>query len=193
MRPQHEVLDALFRANVRHLLVGIAGANCWAHDGSLVVATSTHEILVEPEPRALRAAWTALRELGYTLRENAERIPDPFAPYYAESVAREGRSTTAYRMRDRTLVEVHTALHGHSFDEAWSARRTFRAGEIQLDVARLAHILDAAWARDRRFDRLLVATWSQGMHDLLEPDPEWTKFLLERRARLHAGFVGPPG
>lgn len=192
MRPQHELVDALRRVNVRHMLVGMAGANCWAFDGSQVVALNLHEFWIEPDPPALRAAWTVMRDLGYTLREDTERIADPCAPSYAESVVLEGRSTTGYRMRDRMLVEIQTALHGKTFEEAWSARRTFRAGEIPIDVARLAHILDAAWMRDRGDDHLLVATWSQGMHDLLEPDPRWTAFLAERRARKQAGLA-PPG
>jgi len=190
MRPQYEFIDALHRAEVRHLLVGAAGANYWAFDGSQVFSLPVHEFLVEPDPIALRAAWDALQQLGYTLREGTERIADPHAPGFAESVAHEGRSTTGYRMRDRMLVEIHTAFAGLTFEELWNARRTFRAGELALEVARLGHILDELWQRDRSGDHLIVSTWSQGMHDMLEPDPEMSVILAEHRARIRAGLVG---
>jgi hypothetical protein len=189
-RPQYELITALQRARVRHLLVGAAGANYWAQDGSQAFSLPSHEFLVEPDPRALRAAWTALQQLGYTLRERTERIADALALGFAESVVREGRDTTGYRMRDRMLVEIHTAFRGATFDELWAARRTFRAGELELDVARLGHILDELWTRNRHYDHLIVSTWSQGMHDLLEPNPEIAVILAEHRARIRAGLVG---
>lgn len=193
MRPQYEILDALHCARVRHLLVGAAGANCWAFDGSQVFSLPSHEILVEPDPRALRETWSALQRLGYNLREGTERIADPNAPGFAETFAREGRSSTGYRMSDRMLVEIHTAFIGPTFEESWAARRTFRAGELALEVARLGHILDELWTRNRHFDHLIVSTWSQGMHDLLEPDPEIAVILAEHRARIRAGLVGQDG
>jgi hypothetical protein len=183
MRPQHEVLRALGNNGVRHLLVGIAGANCWARDGSLVASHDAHEILVDPVPAQLETAWRTLRSSGFTLREETRRIPDPIPERLASDVVDRLASTNAYRMRDRTLVELHTRIPGFTFEELWREHRDFRAGEVELHVARLRHILASLHARDARFDGLLVATWSQGMHDLFVPDPAIARILAEHRRR----------
>ncbi len=190
MRPQHELLRALGAARVRHLLVGIAGANCWALDGSLVASHNAHEIALEPTCENLTAAWLTLRELDFTLREGTTRIPDPIPDDYAAEVVAGLRSTSAYRMRDRTLVDLHTAIPGFTFDELYREHRVFRAGDVELHVARLRHILSSMHQRDRGFDHLAVATWSQGMHDLFVPNPAIALILAEHRRRH--GIVREP-
>lgn len=190
MRPQHELLRALGSAHVRHVLVGIAGANCWALDGSLVASHDAHEIVVEPTAESLTAAWLALRGLGFTLREGTARIPDPIPAGFASEVVAGLRSTSAYRMRDRTLVELHARIPGFTFDELWREHRTFRAGDVELHVARLRHILASMHQRAAGFDHLAVATWSQGMHDLFVPDPAIARILAEHRRRH--GIVREP-
>lgn len=190
MRPQHEVLRAFGLANVRHVLVGIAGANCWARDGSLVASHGPHEIVLEPDPVSLSAAWLALRILGYTLREGTSRLLDPVPDDFARDVVRDRRSTSAYRMRDRTLFDLHTKIPGFTFEELWREHRVFRAGEVELHVARLRHILASMHQRQQGFDELAVATWSQGMHDHYVTNPEMTAVLAEHRRRH--GIVRAP-
>jgi hypothetical protein len=190
MRPQYEVLHALEHAGVRHVLVGIAGANCWARDGSLVASHGAHEIVLDPNPESLTAAWLALRTLGYTLREGTKRIPDPLPDGFARGVAEELRSTSAYRMSDRTLFDLHTAIPRFTFEELWREHRVFRAGEVDLHVARLRHILSSMHQRQARFDALAVATWSQGMHDHYVTNPDMTAVLAEHRRRH--GIVRAP-
>jgi hypothetical protein len=190
MRPQHEILRALGLARVRHVLVGIAGANCWALDGSLVASHNAHEIAVEPAAESLTAAWLTLRSLDFTLREGTTRIPDPIPDGFAAEVATGLRTTTAYRLRDRTLVELHTSIPGFTFDDLWRERRVFRAGAVEIHVARLRHILASMHQRNARFDHLAVATWSQGMHDLFVPDPAMARILAEHRRRH--GIVREP-
>ena len=190
MRPQHEVLRALGSAGIRHLLVGIAGANCWARDGSLVASHAVHEFAVDPTPEASRSAWLALRALGFTLREGTTRIPDPIPASFADEVANERRSTTAYRMRDRTLVALHPAIPGFAFDDLWRERRTFRVGDTEVQVARLRHILASMHERNIDCDHHAVATWSQGMHDHYVTNPEMTAVLAEHRRR-HGIVRGP--
>jgi hypothetical protein len=188
-RPQHELVRAFGSAGVRHVLAGIAGANCWAYDGSLVATHRAHELVIEPTEANVEIAWRTLRELGYTLREDAERIADPIPAGRARAVVERLATTNAYRFRDRTLVELHTAIPGFTFDDLWREHRTFRAGDVELFVARLRHILASMHARDARFDRLVVATWSQGLHDWYVPDPAIAIVLAEHRRRH--GIVGP--
>lgn len=182
---------------MRHVLVGIAGANCWALDGSLVASHDAHEITIEPRAESLTAAWLTLRGLGFTLRDGTARIPDPIPDAFADEVTAGSRSTTAYRMRDRTLVELHLSIPCFTFEELWREHRAFRAGDVELHVARLRHILASMHQRDRGFDHLAVATWSQGMHDLFVPDPAIALILAEHRRRhgiVRAGDpLGPEG
>lgn len=187
MRPQYEIVHALEQAKVRHLIVGIAGANLWARNGSLVATHDAHEIVVEPI--SLGDAWLALRRLGFTLREGTTRMPDPIPEELAADIAAGVRTTTAYRFRDRTLVELHVAIPGFTFEALWRERRTFRAGDVELHVARLRHILESMHRRDARFDGLAVSTWSQGMHDLYVPNPVMMRILAEHRRRH--GIVRP--
>ncbi len=190
MRSQPELLRAFGAAEIRYVLVGIAGANCWARDGSLVASHATHEIVVEPVADTLTKALCILREQGYTLREDFTRLPDPLPEDFARDVAASLRSTSAYRLRDQTLVRIHTTIPGFTFEDLWREHRTFRVGDLQLQVARLRHILASMNERNTGTDRLAVARWSQGMHDLFVPNPEMTRILAEHRAR-HGIVRGP--
>lgn len=190
MRPQPELLRAFGAAQIRYVLAGVAGANCWARDGSLVAAHHTHEIVVEPVADTLTKVWCILRGLGYTLREGFARLPDPLPGDLARDVAASLRSTSAYRLRDQTLVQIHTTIPGFTFEDLWREHRTFRAGDVELHVARLRHILASMHERNVGGDKLAVARWSQGMHDLFVPDPVMTRILAEHRARH--GIVRAP-
>jgi hypothetical protein len=189
MTSLHAVLNSLGIAGIRHVLVGVTGANHWARDGSLVATHDAYELVIDPRPRALTTAWHTLRSSGFTLREGTTRILDPIPDDFAAHIAAEWRTTTAYRLRDRMLVELHTAIPGFTFEDLWREHRTFRAGDLAIHVERLHHVLESMVRRGARWDPLAVATWSQGLHDHFAPDPAMAGILAEHRAR-HGIEVG---
>ena len=168
MEPFHEIIDAFHAHAVRHMLIGVAGANCWARDGGEVASGTPREILVSPEPETLHRSWSALRELGFTLREVFTRLPDPCPLDLAREFIHRRATANAYRLRDRFLVELRTHTHGRSFEELWTDRRIFHAGHIELNVPRLRHLLEELMARNVGVDHLAVVTWAQGLHDARE-------------------------
>jgi hypothetical protein len=189
MTSLHAVLESLGSAGVRHVLVGVTGANHWARDGSLVATYGWHELVIDPCRRALATAWHTLQSSGFTLRAGTTRILDPVPDEFAAHIAAELRTTTAYRQRDRMLLDLHTAIPGFTFEELWLEHRAFQAGDITIHVARLRHILESLAERGARWDPLAVATWSQGLHDHFVPDPGMAGILAEHRAR-HGIEVG---
>jgi hypothetical protein len=61
-------------------------------------------------------------------------------------------------------------MAGFDFATVWKSRRTFRVGDLEIPVARLAHIVESKRRAGRDKDRLFFAAHAEAIRDLVESE-----------------------
>ena len=157
---------ALQERSVRFVVIGVAGANYYAHAGSAVFTTEDRGLFLPPDRDNLVRCWTACEGLGLELWSGAEPLDLPRDRWLAERVIAR---RAAVKATDRSELEVDLTLvmAGFDFEAVWNERRTFVVDAVDIPVARLLHIVTSKQAVGRDKDRLFLATHREALEELL--------------------------
>ena len=169
MDPFVALLQGLQRRAVRYAMIGVWGANYYAHSGAVVFTTSDRDLFLPLDPENLRRAWEACEEAGLELRCGREPLDMPRDLWLAERIIRNRALTTALGP-DALQVDLTLVMAAHEFEAVWNERRTFRDGDTEIHVARLRHIVESKAAADRPKDRLFLATHLENLSELMRGD-----------------------
>ena len=163
------LVRAFHQAPVRFLVIGVWGANYYAHSGAMLFTTQDRDLFMPPEAGNLNTAWAVCESQGFSLWSAGAPLDSPHDEELAKRVI-EHRATT--RASDGSGLDVDRSLvmEGFEFDAVWAERRIFVVDEIEIPVARLAHIVASKTAVGREKDRLFLATHAQALEDLLPKD-----------------------
>lgn len=159
---------ALAERDVRYVLIGVWGANFHAHSGGVVFSTQDWDLFLPPDARNLVEAWNACAACGLDLRSGRQSLDQPRDLWLAERVV-ERRALTQAAGED-LQVDLTLVMAGFEFDEVWNARTTFVVEGVDVQVARLRHIVDSKAAVGRDKDRLFLATHEENLRQLLGPE-----------------------
>jgi len=154
---------------IRYVLIGVAGANYYARSGAEVFATKDRDLFFPADAPNLLKAWTASRELGYELRSGEELVGEPLDHWLAERVV-SGRANTTAIHSAGVIIDFTLEMKGFDFETVWEQRKTFRIDDVEVPVARLAHIVESKAKTDRLKDRLFLATWEEALRKLLKDE-----------------------
>ncbi|MDX1514689.1 MAG: hypothetical protein R3174_13205 [Gammaproteobacteria bacterium] len=171
MDPFAALLDDFRQAGVRFLVIGVWGANYYAHGSSLLFSTQDRDLFLPLDAGNLLAAWNTCAAKGFTLWAGSEPLDVPRNAALAESVIAR-RVTTRASDEHGLDVDLSLVMSGFDFETAWSARRVFRVDEVDIPVARLRHIVESKAACGREKDRLFLATHAEALAALLPDDSE---------------------
>ena len=156
---------ALHERSVRFVLIGVGGANYYAHAGSAVFTTKDRDLFVPLEPKNLVACWHACEASGLELWSEREPLDRPRDLWLAERVV-ERRALTSAAGQD-LQVDLTLVMQGYDFDAVWTECRTFKVEGVDIPVARLLHIVTSKHAAGRDKDRLFLATHREALEALL--------------------------
>jgi hypothetical protein len=134
------------------VLIGVAGANYYAHAGSAVFTTEDRDLFLQPDPNNLVRCWAACEANGLELWSEREPLDMP-----------RDRSADSAELH----VELTLVMAGFDFETVWSERRLFVVDDVEIPVARLLHIVTSKHAAGREKGRLFLAAHREVLEELL--------------------------
>lgn len=166
MDPLAPLARALQEQSVRFVLIGVAGANYYAHGGATVFTTKDLDLFMPPDPDNLVRCWTASEMIGLDLWSGDEPLDRPRDRWLAERVISR-RASVKVTDRAELVVDLTLAMAGFDFETVWRARRMFVADGVEIPTARLLHIVQSKHSAGRDKDRLFLATHREALEELL--------------------------
>lgn len=171
MEPFLGLVSALHQHHVRFVLIGVAGVNYYASRGSLLFTTEDHDLFLPLDASNALAAWQAAESRGLELWVGQEPLDAPRDEILAKAVV-DRRALVTATDKGGLNVDFGLVMAGFDFDTVWHGRRRFVAEGIDLPVARLSHIVTSKATAGRQKDRLFLATYADGLAQLLKDDKE---------------------
>ena len=166
MDPLAPLARALQDQSVRFVLIGVAGANYYAHGGTTVFTTKDLDLFIPPDPDNLVRCWTASEIIGLHLWSGDEPLDRPRDRWLAERVI---SSRAAVKLTDdaELVVDLTLVMAGFDFETVWRERRMFVADGMEIPTARLLHIVQSKHSAGPDKDRLFLATHREALEELL--------------------------
>jgi hypothetical protein len=164
--PLASLARALHEQSVRFVLIGVAGANFYAHGAPVVFLTQDRDLFLPPDPDNLARCWTACESVGLELWSDDEPLDTPRDRWLAEQVVAR-RALTRATDRGELQVDLTLVMKSFEFETVWTERRTFMLDGVEIPVARLLHIVQSKHAVGRDKDRLFLATHRDELKELL--------------------------
>jgi predicted nucleotidyltransferase len=166
VEPFLSLVQALQNRKVRFVLIGVAGANYYAHAATVVFTTQDRDLFLPPDPGNLEAAVQVCSNLGLSLWSGDEPLDTPRDRWLAERIVERRALVRASDGRGLD-VDLTLVMAGFEFETVWAERRIFIAQGVEVPVARLAHIVESKAATGREKDRLFLATHADALRQLL--------------------------
>jgi hypothetical protein len=164
--PFVELLRALKATEARFLVIGVWGANYYAHAGSVVFETRDRDLFLPPDPANLVKAWDACVAARFSLWAGEEPLDQPRDLWLAERVV-ERRALVRAIDQGGLEVDLSLVMAGFEFETIWKERRLFQVEGVEVPVARLSQIVASKAAAGRQKDRLFLATHEEALRQLL--------------------------
>jgi len=161
---------ALNEAQVRYVVIGVAGANYWARSGQTVFATQDLDVFLPPDAANTLAAWRAAEACGLDLScgdEPRDRRRDLFL---AERIV-ERRALVRATDGECLDVDFTLVMAGFEFEPVFLSRRSFHVQGTAIPVARLRHIVASKAATGREKDKLFLASHAEALRSLIDEEP----------------------
>ena len=160
------VVQALQERDVRFVLIGVWGANLFAHSAGAIFSTQDRDIFLPPNADNLLRAWQVCDACGLSLWCGNEPLDVPHDRFVADAIVLRRALVRATDDRD-LQIDLTLSMAGFEFEPVWSERRTFIVGHTEIPVARLSHIVRSKAAAGREKDRLFLATHADVLKQLL--------------------------
>ena len=169
MEAFNRLIRAFNEAQVRAVLIGVAGANYYAPSESAAVHTEDRDLFLPPDPANLLAAWKACESLGLELTCSGETLDIPRDLWLAERMVAVRALT---RVSDGAFLKVDLTLvmAGFEFATVWRERRPLFDDDVAIPVARLMHIVTSKSLAARPKDHLFIATHAAELSEMMARD-----------------------
>lgn len=158
--PAALAFDALRRARVEFVIVGMSGINAFASDPGDAFVTRDIDCLLRRDLDNLGRALVALRAAGFSFKANAEPFLDVEDETILANVVRQGATIQATHANAMPL-DLMLSMAGFSYAEMASDAVAFEIGGIEIRVGRLQKLLHAkelaGRPKDLEFLRLFAA------------------------------------
>lgn len=166
MDPFIRLIRELQGRDIRFVVIGVWGANYWAHSGSVAFETIDRDLFLPLDPTNLVRAWEAATAAGLSLWVRDEPLDSPRDLWLAERIVAR-RALVRGTDHKELHVDFTLVMAGFDFETVWNERRIFEAEGAEVPVARLEYIVQSKVAADRPKDRLFLATHEEALNQLL--------------------------
>lgn len=150
---------------MRFVVIGVSGANHYAHSAGLVFTTQDRVLFLPSDPRNELRAWEACRSFGLDLWCGDEPLGEPLDLFLAAQVVSR-RALVRAEGQDLN-IDLSLVMAGFEFEKVWWRRRLFRVERVSVPVARLSDIVNSKAAAGRPKDRLFLATHEDALRQLM--------------------------
>lgn len=165
MDPYAAALSRLLQADIRFVIIGVAGANYYAAPGQTLFSTRDRDLFLPAEPENLLRCWQLLEEEGWELWAGNEPLDRPRDLWLAEQVVARKAAVKATRPEGLEL-DLTLVMAGFDFEEVWQSRRDFQNQEAEFPVASLLHIVESKRQAGRPKDLLFLSTHQDVLEEL---------------------------
>lgn len=180
MDPLARYARALNDDGVRYVVIGAWGAGYYTRGA--VFLTEDQDLFLPPDPGNLLAAWRAAERLGLELMGEDEPLDMPRDEDLARAVVQR-RALTHVCDGDKLSVDLSLVMTGFDFDTVYGECRRFRTGDVEVPVARLAHIVESKAKTGRDKDRLFLTVHADALLAASWHTTRWTDATQPRRRR----------
>ena len=163
------LVRTLTEHGVRFVMIGVGAANLYARTGAEVFSTKDRDLFLPLDARNLLQAWQLSVEAGCDLWTDDEPLGKPLDLPLAEAVVSRRALTTATHS-DGLTVDLTLTMAGFDFETIWKEHGRFNVGNVEIPVARLAHIVESKARANRPKDRLFLETYRERLRDLLDEE-----------------------
>lgn len=163
------IVRALTAAEVRFVVIGVWGANYYAHSSTILFQTFDRDLFLPPDEPNLLAAWSICETEGLELIAGEEPLDSPRDPELAAAIVQRRALTRASDGAGLDL-DLTLVMTGFEFETVWRERQVFVVDDVEIPVARLAHIVESKSRAGREKDRLFLATHREALRQLLGED-----------------------
>ncbi len=163
------LVQTLTKHGVRFVMIGVGAANLYARTGAEVFSTKDRDLFLPLDARNLLQAWQLSVEAGCDLWTDDEPLGKPLDLPLAEAVVSRRALTTATHS-DGLTVDLTLTMAGFDFETIWKEHGQFNVGNVEIPVARLAHIVESKARANRPKDRLFLETYRDRLRDLLDEE-----------------------
>jgi hypothetical protein len=164
--PFARLLDALHQAEVRFVVIGVAGANYHAVAHQTLFATQDRDLLLPLEPNNELACWRACLASDLELTSAGGPLESPIDLELAERVV-ANRATVRGESSSGLQVDLNLVMAGFDFEEVWRARSTFLVEGVEIPVATLEHIVESKRTAGRDKDLLFLRQHRDVLEEIL--------------------------
>lgn len=161
-----DLIVALRRADVRFVVIGLAGVNYWAFQGGQIFTTTDRDLFLPLDSDNELRAWETCEQLGFELWSGNEPLDKPRDRFLAERVVE--RQVAVSASSGDVAVDLSLTMAGFSFEDVWKDHRNFSIDSVEVPVARLTHIVESKRIANRPKDRLFLETHADVLRQLLE-------------------------
>ena len=171
MDPFADLCQDLHDASVRFLLIGVWGANYYAHSGATLFTTQDRDLFLPPDPVNLLGSWTTCEAFGLDLSTDSGPLDTPRDATLARAVV-DRRALTRATDGQALEVDLTLVMTGFEFETVWSRRRTFVVDGVRIPVASLSDIVASKENAGREKDRLFLATHKETLRRMLDDETD---------------------
>lgn len=151
------LFEVLLRDGARFVHIGVGGANYYMLPRLDLFLTADRDLLLPLDSANTLLCWKAAEEVGFELWNLNEPLGAPLDLWLAERVIERRAVITAIAEGDYK-VDFTYSMAGFSFEEVWSARRSFNIEGLEIPVASLEQIVESKRRAGRKKDLLFFAT-----------------------------------
>jgi hypothetical protein len=169
MEPFLRLLHDLNAEGVRYVVIGVAGANYYAARSLPPFMTKDRDLFLPADVDNELRAWSVCERLGFELWSGDEPLGVPRDRWLAERIVERRMVVTALDGHE-LIVDLSLTMGGLEFEAVWTERRMFPAEDVEVPVARLAHIVESKRNAGRQKDLNFLITHEQALRDLLGED-----------------------
>ena len=160
------LVSGLHARSVRFVVMGVWGANYYAHSAGLAFSTQDHDLFLPADPENLLKAWQVAETLHLELSCSGEPLDSPRDLRLAERIV-ERRALTSVHGAQNFLTDYSLVMADFDFEEVWHGRRVFIDQDQEIPVASLEHIVQSKARVGRPKDRLFLETHKEALRELL--------------------------
>jgi hypothetical protein len=164
--PFHKLARGLHEASVRFVLIGVWGANYWAHEAGVIFTTRDRDLFLPPDPDNLLRAWQACQAADLDLLSGDGPLDMPRDDWLARKVV-ERRALTRATDGAQLDVDLTLVMAGFDFETVWQERRVFTVDGVGVPTARLLHIVQSKAQAGRPKDHLFLETHKENLRQIL--------------------------
>ncbi|MCS7150793.1 MAG: hypothetical protein NZ928_00180 [Endomicrobia bacterium] len=138
--PYIEVIRKFNSKKVKYVVIGVAGINYYVKDVRQLFVTADFDVFISPEEQNLNKALQAIKELKFDIIWQKRHLREMEKKLLKE-ILRKRTPILCVDPFYNLVVELFLEVSGFTFENLYSDKEIFYAGNVKINVGRLEKLL----------------------------------------------------